>query len=195
MFTLNLSFKSLPFLSTQFESCELPISPLISFQFLSPYKSCLNSILCCVFYLLSPLPCHPSVLPWHLSLFLLLKNLLSFTSIWEWQFTYPALGRTLSFISFAGPISTPSFMVLISFVLCLFTSYPTFLSVIAFKTLMISMSLPSYLSRTYPFKPPLFHPCLRIMPHLFIIDCSPFLTPCKFWSKINFWLGVCSLSP
>jgi hypothetical protein len=49
MFTLNLSFKSLPFLSTQFESCELPISPLISFHFLSPYKFCVNSIICCVF--------------------------------------------------------------------------------------------------------------------------------------------------
>jgi hypothetical protein len=96
---------------------------------------------------------------------------------------------------FAGPILTPSFMVLKSFVLCLFTSYPTSLSVITFKTLVISMSLPSYLSRTYPLKPPLFHLCLRIMPHLFIIDCFPFLTPCKFWSKINFWLGVCPLSP
>jgi hypothetical protein len=84
---------------------------------------------------------------------------------------------------FAGPILTPSFMVLISFVLCLFTSSPTSLSVITFKTLVISMSLPSYLSRTYPLKPPLFHPCLRIMPHLFIIDCSPFSTPCKFCLK------------
>ncbi len=97
MLTLNLSFKSLPFLSTQFESCELPISPLISFHFLSPYKFCLNSILCCVFYLLSPSPCHPSILPWYSSLFLLFKNPLSSTSIWEWQFTYLALGRTLSF--------------------------------------------------------------------------------------------------
>jgi hypothetical protein len=93
------------------------------------------------------------------------------------------------FFSFAGPILTPSFMVLISFVLCLFTSYPTSLSVITFKTLVISMSLPPYLSRTYPLKPPLFHPCLRIMPHLFIIDCSPFLTPCKFWSKVIFLVG------
>jgi hypothetical protein len=49
MLTLNLSFKSLPFPSTQFESCELPISPLIYFHSLSPYKFCLNSILCCVF--------------------------------------------------------------------------------------------------------------------------------------------------
>jgi hypothetical protein len=49
MLTLNLSFKSLPFLSTKFESCELPISPLISFPSLSPYRFCSNSILCCVF--------------------------------------------------------------------------------------------------------------------------------------------------
>ena len=98
MLTLILSFKSLPFLSTQFESCELPISPLIYFHFLSPYKFCLNSILGCVFYLLPPLPCHPSVLLWYLFLFLFFKkNLLSSTSIGEWQFTYLAFGRTLSF--------------------------------------------------------------------------------------------------
>jgi hypothetical protein len=48
MFTLNLSFKSLPFLSTKFEGCELPISPLISFHALTPYKFCLNSIRWCV---------------------------------------------------------------------------------------------------------------------------------------------------
>jgi hypothetical protein len=44
MLTSSLSFKSLPFPSTQFESCELPISSLISFHFLSPYKFCVNSI-------------------------------------------------------------------------------------------------------------------------------------------------------
>jgi hypothetical protein len=33
----------------------------------------LNSILCYVFYLLSPSPCHPSILPWHSSLFWLFK--------------------------------------------------------------------------------------------------------------------------
>jgi hypothetical protein len=38
--------------------------------------------------LLSPLLCHPSILPSYLSLCLFLKkNLLSSTSIWEWQFT------------------------------------------------------------------------------------------------------------
>jgi hypothetical protein len=49
------------------------------------------------FYLLSPSPCHPSVLPWYSSLFLLFKNPLSSTSIWERQLTYLALGHTLSF--------------------------------------------------------------------------------------------------
>jgi hypothetical protein len=50
MLNLNLSFKSLPFLSTQLESCELPISPLISFHILSPYKFSVSSILCCVLF-------------------------------------------------------------------------------------------------------------------------------------------------
>jgi hypothetical protein len=77
--------------------CELPISPLISFHSFLPYRFCVNSILCCVFYLLSPSYCHPSILPWYSSLFWLFKNLLSSTSIWEWQSTYLALGRTLSF--------------------------------------------------------------------------------------------------
>jgi hypothetical protein len=148
-----------------------------------------------VFYLLSPLPFHPSVLlDTYLYSCSLKKSPLFHLNLrvavyLSGPWTYPLI------FSFVGPILTPSFMVLISFVLCLFTSYPTFLSVIAFKTLVISMSLPSYLSRTCLLKPPLFHPCLRIMPPLFIIDCSPFLTPCKFWSKINFWLGVCPLSP
>jgi hypothetical protein len=50
MLTLNLSFKSLFFILRKFESCELPISPLISFHFLSPYKFCVNSIICCVLF-------------------------------------------------------------------------------------------------------------------------------------------------
>ena len=50
MLTLNLSFKSLSFILRKFESCELPISPLISFHFLSSYKFCVNSILCCVLF-------------------------------------------------------------------------------------------------------------------------------------------------
>jgi hypothetical protein len=67
MLTLNLSFKSLPFLSTKFESCELPISPLISFPSLSPYRFCSNSILCCVFicyhhYLVIHRPCFETYL-------------------------------------------------------------------------------------------------------------------------------------
>jgi hypothetical protein len=52
MLTLNLSFKSLPFLSTQLESCVLPISSLVSFHFLSPYKFCVNSIPGCIFFIL-----------------------------------------------------------------------------------------------------------------------------------------------
>jgi hypothetical protein len=42
---LELILKSLPFLSTKFKSCELPIFPLISFHSLSPYRFCPNSIL------------------------------------------------------------------------------------------------------------------------------------------------------
>jgi hypothetical protein len=96
MFTLNLSFKSLPFLSTQFESCELPISPLISFHFLSPYKFCVNSIPCCVFVCYHPhLVVHRSCLDTHLYSYSL--KIPSPTSIWEWLFTCLALGRTLSF--------------------------------------------------------------------------------------------------
>jgi hypothetical protein len=64
----------------------------------SSYKFCLNSIIwlvsvCCHHY-----RCQSLILPWHLSLCLLFKNLLSFTSIWEWPFTYLALGCTLSFL-------------------------------------------------------------------------------------------------
>ena len=133
MLTLNLSFKSLPFLSTQFESCKLPISPLISFSSLSPYKFCFNSILCYVFYLLSPLPCHPSILPSYLSLCSLLKSLLSSTSVWEWQFTYLALGRTLYFSICRSCPKLHPLWYLYSWFLCTFTSSPTSLSVIIFK--------------------------------------------------------------
>jgi hypothetical protein len=106
MLTLNLSFKSLSFILRKFESCELPISSLISFHFLSPYKFCVNSIPCCIFCLLSPSPCHPSVLPRYSSLFLLFKNPLSSTSIWERQLTYLALGRTLSFSTYRSCLNS-----------------------------------------------------------------------------------------
>jgi hypothetical protein len=45
----------------------------------------------------------------------------------------------------ASLVLAPSFMALVSFVLCLFTSSHTSLSIITFKTLVISMSLPSCL--------------------------------------------------
>jgi hypothetical protein len=45
------------------------------------------------------------------------------------------------------------------------------------------MPLPSCLHWTYPLKPPLFHPCLRICLIDFIIDCPPFSMPCKFCLK------------
>ena len=165
MLTLNLSFKSLPFLSTQFESCELPTSPLISFHSLTPYKCCLNSILYCVFICYHPhLVVHRSCLDTHLySYFLKIPSLppqFESGSLPIWPLDVP------SPFPFAGSVLTPSFMVLISFVLCLFTSYPTSLSVITFKTLVIFVPLPSCLLWTYPLKSPLFCPCSRIMPHL-----------------------------
>jgi hypothetical protein len=52
---------------------------------------------------------------------------------------------------FAGPILTPFFMVLISFVLCLITSSPTSLSVITFKTLVI-YALAFLLTLNLPFE-------------------------------------------
>jgi hypothetical protein len=62
---------------------------------------------------------------------------------------------------FTGPILTPSFTILISFVLCLFTSFHTPLSIITFKTLVIFMPLSSCLIWTYLLKHPLLHPSLR----------------------------------
>jgi hypothetical protein len=145
MLTLNLSFKSLPFLSTQFKSCKVPTSPLISFHFLSPYMFCVNSIPCCVFICYHPhFVVHRSFLDTHLySGSLKISSLpppLESGCLPIWPLDVP------SPFPFAGPILSPSFMVLISFVLCLSTSSPTSLSVITFKTLVISMSLPSCLS-------------------------------------------------
>jgi hypothetical protein len=69
---------------------------LISFYFLSPYKFCVNSIICCVFICYHHyFAIHRSYLHTYLYACSLKKNLLSSTSIWEWQFTYLALGRTL----------------------------------------------------------------------------------------------------
>jgi hypothetical protein len=116
MLTLNLSFKSLPFLSTQFESCKLPISPLISFSSLLPYKFCLNSILCYVFI------CYHHYLVIHRScLDTYLYSCSSKISSLPPQFesgNWHILPLDAHFpFPFAGTVLTPSFMVLISLVL------------------------------------------------------------------------------
>jgi hypothetical protein len=118
MLTLNLSFKSLPFLSTQFVSCELPISPLISFPSLSPYKFCLNSILCCVFICYHHhLVIHRSCLDTYLDACFLKISSRS-PQLESGNLPIWSLGVPFSF-PFAGPILTPSFMVLIYVVLML----------------------------------------------------------------------------
>jgi hypothetical protein len=118
MLTLNLSFESLHFISTQFESCEVPTSPLISFHFLSPYKFCVNSIPWGVFIFYHPhLVVHRSCLDTHLYFYSLKIPSLppqfesSSLPIWPLDVFSP--------FPFTGPILTPSCMVLISFVLCL----------------------------------------------------------------------------
>ena len=116
MFTLNLSFKSLPFLSTQFESCELPISPLISFHSLSPYKFCLNPTLCCVFiHYHHHLVIHQSFLDTHLYSYSLkipsLPPQFESGNLPIWPLDVP------SPFPFAGPVLTPSLVVLIFLVL------------------------------------------------------------------------------
>jgi hypothetical protein len=116
MLTLNLSFKSLPFLSTKFERCELPISPLISFRSLTPSKCCLNSILCCVFICYHHhLVIHRSCLDTHLYSYskkshlfhLKLRMVVYLSSPW----TCPLL------FSLAHPVLTPPSVVFISLVL------------------------------------------------------------------------------
>jgi hypothetical protein len=149
---------------------------------LSPYKFCLNSILCYVFYLLSPSPCHPSILPWYSSLFWLFKISSLPPQLESGCLPIWPLGVPSPF-PFVGHVLTPSFMVLISFVLCLFTSSPTSLSVITFKTLVISMPLSSCLIWTYPLKPPLLHPGLRIMSHLLYHWLLTFLDALQVLSK------------
>jgi hypothetical protein len=116
MLTLNLSFKSLPFLSTQFENCMLPISPLISFHFLLPYKFCVNSIPCCVFICYHPhVVVHRSCLNTHLYSYSLkipsLPPQFETGNLPIWPLDIP------SDFPFAGPVLTPSFTILLSFVL------------------------------------------------------------------------------
>jgi hypothetical protein len=83
----------------------------------------------------------------------------------------------------AGHVLTPSFMVLISFVLCLFTSPLTLLSVITFNPCNI-YTLTFMLTLNLPFKassfPSLFED--NASPTSPLID-PPYLTPCKFCLK------------
>jgi hypothetical protein len=116
MLTLNLSSKSLPFLSTQFESCELPISPLISFLSLSSYKFCLNPTLRCVFiHYHHHLVIHRSFLDTHLySHSLKIPSLLpqfESGSLPIWPLDVP------SFFLLACPVLTPPSLVFIPLVL------------------------------------------------------------------------------
>jgi hypothetical protein len=126
--------KASPFFQPNLGSCELPISPLISFHYLSSYRFCPNSIPCCVFVCYHPhLIVHRSCL--HSYLFLLFKNLLSSTSIWEWQVTCLALGRTLSFSICR---SCPNSIIYGTYILCPHANLPLFsasLSVTTFKPL------------------------------------------------------------
>jgi hypothetical protein len=116
MLPLYLSFESLPFLSTQLESCELPISPLISFHFLSPYKFCINSILCCVcicYY--HHLVSHQSYLnTYPYACYLKISSLPPHFE--SGNLPIRPLDVSSSF-PLVGPVLTPSFVVLISFVL------------------------------------------------------------------------------
>jgi hypothetical protein len=145
MLTLNLSFESLPFLSTQFESYELPISPLISFHSLSPYKFLLiPSFAVCFICYHHYLVVHRSCLDTYLYS-CSFKKISSLPPQFEsgnlpiWALDVPSPFR------FEGPVLTPLFMLLISFILCLFIFSHTSLYVITFKTLVISMPLPSCL--------------------------------------------------
>jgi hypothetical protein len=77
--TLNLPFKtsSFPYLS---EDNASPASPLVASPSLTPCKSCLKDILCCVFVCYHLNPCHPSIFTLILILHLhcILKPPLSF---------------------------------------------------------------------------------------------------------------------
>jgi hypothetical protein len=108
--------KNLHFLSTQFESCELPISLLVSFPSLLPYKFYLNFILRCVFICYHHyLVIHRSCLDTYLYACSLKISSLppQFESgnlpIWP-------LDKSSSF-SLVGLVLTPSFVVLIFLVL------------------------------------------------------------------------------
>jgi hypothetical protein len=116
MLTLNLSFKGLPFLSTKFEGCEVPISPLISFHLLSPYLFCANSIPSCVFICYHPrLVVHRSCLDTHVYSYSLkipsLPPQFESDNLPIWPLDVP------SPFPLAGPVLTPYLVVLIFLVL------------------------------------------------------------------------------
>jgi hypothetical protein len=144
MLTLNLSFKSLSLILRKFESCELPIAPLIYFPPCRLTSFVLIPSLVVFICYDNPLVIHRSLLDTYLySCSLKISSLppqLESGNLPIWPLDVPCP------FPLTGPVSTPSFMVPISFVLCLFTSSSTSLSVITFKTLLISMPLPSCLS-------------------------------------------------
>ena len=194
MITLNLSFKSLPFFSTQFESCEVPISPLISFHFLSPYKFCVNSIPCCVFICYHPhVVVHRSCLNTHLYSYSLkipsLPHQFESDNLPIWPLDVP------SPFPLAGPVLTPYLVVRISLVLMPIYLLSYILARYHLQTLVISIPLLSCLHWTYPLKSPHFHPCSGIMPHLFHRWLLPFFDTLQVLSKIHPLLCVCPLSP
>jgi hypothetical protein len=115
--------KASPFFQPSLRAASYPSCPWL-FLLMLPHKFCLSSILRCVSVCYHPhLVVYRSCLDTHIY-FYSLKKFLSSTSIWERQFTHLALDAPSPF-PFACPVLTPSFMVLISFVSCLFTSSPT----------------------------------------------------------------------
>jgi hypothetical protein len=136
-----------------------------------------------------------------LSLCLLFKNLLSSTSIWEWQFTYLALKCILFFSTCRSCLNS---ILCGTYILGSYAHLPPLLhsGLVSPLTLVISIPLPSCLLWTYPLKPPLFHPCSRIMPHLIqrimphLIHhlLLPFFDTLQVLSKIHPLLCVCPLS-
>jgi hypothetical protein len=163
MLTLNLSFKSLPFLSTQFVSCELPITPLVFVPSLSRYKFCPNSILCCV-----------SICYHH---YLVIHRPWLDTYLYSCSLKFPLFHLKSSNLPI-WPLDEPSpFFICRSclnsilygtYILCSYAHLPPLLHscMLSPLSLVISIHLHSCLLWTYPLKPPLFNPCLRIMPHL-----------------------------
>jgi hypothetical protein len=140
MLTLNLSFKSLSFLSTQFEGYELPISPLISFHSLTPYQCCVKSIPCCVFICYHPhLVVHRSCLDTHLySYFLKIPSL---PPQFESGDTYLALGRTPFFFICTACLN---FILYGTYIFCFYAPLPPLLHSCLLSPLTLVISIPFY---------------------------------------------------